>query len=185
MTTDPIPIAEAAAIGRFQPLHNDHLAYLLSAKANCRFLWICLAKVHIPAPAMLFSSESARVAPAANPMTFFERVVNVRSVLSDAGVPESEYKVTAFPYEAPSLMREFLPTNIRVFTTCVEPWDREKVSYLEDAGYAVELLWTHSQKNESGGRIREMVRERDPSLVDHVPPGTLEVINRMRLWERL
>lgn len=182
---DTILVAEAAAIGRFQPLHNDHLEYLLSAKAMCRFLWVCLAKVHIPAPAMLFSPETARDAPAANPMTFFERVVNVRSVLSDAGVPEDEYRVTAFPYEAPSLMKEFLPTNIPVFTTCVEPWDQEKVSYLENAGYAVELLWTHAHKQESGGRVREMVRERDPSIVDHVPPGTLEMIKRTRLWERL
>ncbi|MBW2086390.1 MAG: nicotinate-nucleotide adenylyltransferase, partial [Deltaproteobacteria bacterium] len=66
--------------GRFQVLHNDHLKYLLAGKARCRHLVVGVTN---PDPSVTKDEKADpnRSQPLANPMTYYERYVMVRTVL--------------------------------------------------------------------------------------------------------
>ena len=78
------PVAETGVIhGRFQILHNDHLDYLLSGKALCRHLVVGITN---PDPVLTKKEDSdpERDSAAANPLTYYERYLLVKTALTEA-----------------------------------------------------------------------------------------------------
>src|SRR5438093_9435425 len=90
---------EASAHGRFQPLHNEHLEYLVKAKECCDFLWIGITLPDIHVHSNPLGRERER--PISNPLTYFERTKIIRSALLEAGIALDSFECVPFPIEMP------------------------------------------------------------------------------------
>lgn len=177
-----IPVASAH--GRFQPLHKDHLEYLLAAKEDCDFLWVGITQFNVRA---LSESPLARHRElrANNPLTYFERVELITEALLDEGIQRNEFGITPFPIESPDALPDFLPTTIPIFTTICDDWNRYKIRLLREKGYQVIVLWERTEQALTGMQVREKIREGDPQWRDYVPPATVRAVERYQLSERL
>src|SRR5437870_2137192 len=129
----PTSLEEASAHGRFQPLHNGHMEYLLAAKRHCRFLWVGITAVD--AKAAQEKRGTTRERPWNNPLSYFERLTIIRRALLEAGVQASEFACIPFPIEFPEMLSNYLPTTVPCLTTICEEWNREKVRILASLGY--------------------------------------------------
>lgn len=175
-------IPEASVHGRFQPLHNAHLEYLIEAKRRCRFLWVGITKFDVD---HLNPLGRPRERPEANPLTYFERIQIIKEGLSESGIPPEEFRFLPFPIENPNALPRFLPTTIPCFTTICEDWNREKVRLLEKCGYRVLVLWEREPKEITGSFVREDIARGGTRWIDLVPPATVKAVERLNLTERL
>ena len=177
-------ITAGSVHGRFQPFHNDHLEYVLAAKQECEFLWVGITKYDVT------SIEAsplgrARERPDHNPLTYFERINIIAEALVDVRVPRASFAFVPFPIETPNRLSAFLPTTIPCFTTIREDWNREKIKVLEAYGYQVIVLWERSEKNISGGTIRQDILNGGTQWKEMVPHATAKAVERLNLRERL
>ncbi len=173
---------EASVHGRFQPLHNDHVEYIMEAKKRCDYLWIGITKYEID---QLNPLGRHRERPEANPLTFFERVQIIKEALMDFKVSTANFGFLPFPIENPSALHSFLPVTIPCFTTICDDWNREKIRLLEDCGYQVIVLWERVPKRISGSRIREDIAAGGEMWHSLVPAATVRAIEKLNLQERI
>lgn len=181
MTNGQIPDAETGVIhGRFQVLHNDHLAYLLAGMALCRHLVVGITN---PDP-FLTRDESAdpkRSSQAANPLTYFERYVMVRAVFEEAGIESSRYSVVPFPVNVPELYKYYVPLDALFFLSIYDDWGKRKLEYFTSLGLATQVLREVStrQKGLSASDIRRRMVWNEPweELVPHA------VVTLMKKWD--
>ena len=154
MANDPLPKAETGVIhGRFQVLHNDHLVYLLAGMALCRHLVVGITN---PDPLLTRdeSSDPKRSNPAANPLTYFERYVMVRTVLEEAGIASSRFSVVPFPINMPELYRYYVPLDALFFLSIYDDWGQRKLEYFTSLGLATHVLRDVSASPERAQRHR-------------------------------
>lgn len=170
--------------GRFQPLHKEHLEYLLEAKKRCRFLWIGITQYNIK---NLSNSpnDRHREVPFNNPLTYFERVEMITNALIDEGISSCEFGIIPFPIETPELLPDFLPTNIPIYTTICEEWNKHKISVLTNVGYKVIVLWERNGKLFEGASIRLGISQGDNAWENAVPAATKQIIAKYSVHSRL
>ncbi len=96
--------------GRFQPFHNGHLEYLRAARDLCDTLIVGITN---PDPTVILEEPTSehRHLPESNPYTYFERLLMVREVLRDEGVPDERWIIIPFPVNSPDRWRYYLPMN--------------------------------------------------------------------------
>lgn len=176
-------VTQGSVHGRFQPLHNGHLDYILGAKARCDFLWVGITKYDITSE-HLNPLGRHRERPESNPLTYFERLNIIHAALIDSGISPAEFAFVPFPIETPVALPLFLPTHVICFTTICEEWNREKIRVLKDCGYTVEVLWERS-KTISGAVIRESIAKGTDDWTRLVPPATVGAVNHLALRARL
>lgn len=177
-------LAEASIHGRFQPFHNDHLEYALSAKKQCEFLWIGITKYDIT-PIDASPLARPRERPDHNPLTYFERINIIAGALAEAGIGRSSFGFVPFPIETPNRLPLFMPISIPCFTTIREEWNREKIRVLESTGYKVIVLWERLEKTITGGRIREDIAVGGAKWKEFVPQATARAVEELNLRDRL
>ena len=175
----------ASAHGRFQPLHNDHLEYLLEAKRRGTFLWIGITQYIVSNLVAAHGADVHRSRPFDNPLTYFERAAIVREALAENGVSYDEFGIVPFPVETPSLLPEFVPLDIPVLTTIRDDWNVKKIAVLRGVGYRVEVLWNRRVAGVSGSEIRRQIIEGDEDYTKVVPAATVRAIDRLDLRGRL
>jgi nicotinamide-nucleotide adenylyltransferase len=181
MANDPLPKAETGVIhGRFQVLHNDHLVYLLAGMALCRHLVVGITN---PDPLLTRdeSSDPKRSNPAANPLTYFERYVMVRTVLEEAGIASSEFSVVPFPINMPELYKYYVPLDALFFLSIYDDWGKRKLEYFTSLGLATHVLREVSaaQKGLSATDIRRRMAQDEP-WEELMPPA---VVTLMKKWD--
>lgn len=176
----------AAVHGRFQPVHNGHLEYIMAAKRQSKFLYIGLTKGSISHLADVSASAHHRAARASNPLTFFERQELLRDALRDVGIGPEEFAIVPFPIELDGgrELPQYLPLDVPMLTTVYDDWNREKVRLLERTGYKVEVLWERAEKQVAGSQVRELIRE-GGDYEGLVPAATARAVTRLGLRERL
>ena len=160
--------------GRFQPFHNGHLAYALSAFKRVAQLYIGLTRV------LTESDIDQEVAPhrfssQENPLSYFQRAHVIRRALVQAGISSRRFEIGPFPIEVPSRLPEFWPLNLPCFTTSVAAWNAEKIKILTQAGHHVTVLDDLELTDvpvANGSQIRSLFRSMDPSWQKYVPEGT-------------
>jgi len=166
--------------GRFQVLHNDHLRYLLAGKSRCRHLVVGITN---PDPSLTASDEAdpERHEPHANPLTYFERYVMIREVLSEAGLSEQGFSIVPFPVNRPDLYGFYVPLDATFFLTIYDDWGRRKREMFESVGLEIEVLWEKppEEKGLLAGDIRERMA-RGEAWETMVPPAVAE---RMHAWD--
>lgn len=176
--------AQGSVHGRFQPLHNGHLQYILAAKDRCSFLWIGVTQYNIY-NLLQSPQDPHRQEGFHNPLTFYERVEMIRKATTDNGLSLSEFDIVPFPIETPAHLTDFLPTSIPIFTTIYDQWNRHKVDVLREAGYQVIVLWEESTKPIDGMTIRSLICDGGDTWKDMVPQATVDIIQRHRIRDRL
>jgi cytidyltransferase-like protein len=175
---------EASVHGRFQPPHNGHLEYILTAKRQCEFLWIGITSYDIH-NLHFIDVAPHRIERTANPLTYFERVQIITEMLVDAGVARSEFTCIPFPIEEPELLPTFLSNSIPCLITVYDQWGREKKKRLEHQGYKVDVLYERAVKDIEGRAIRDKIRLGVGDWEKMVPSATVKAILDLNLANRL
>ncbi len=152
----------AVVHGRFQPFHNEHLAYFKWAKVWGNHLFIGITNFD------RFSikkelKNSHRHLPSANPFSYWERSLMIKDALIEAGFNSSEFTLVALPIHTPEKWSEFVPTNLsdsvhllRIFSD----WELEKANRLIDLNYRV-ITEKPALKILSASVIRMQIAEND------------------------
>jgi nicotinamide-nucleotide adenylyltransferase len=166
--------------GRFQVLHNDHLAYLLAGKEECEHLVVGITN---PDPGLTGSEEAdpARSDPAANPLSFYERMLLVKCCLVDAGLREEDFSITPFPVNFPDLYWNYVPMEAVFFLTIYDDWGRRKLEYFRSLGLRTHVLWERAPESKglSGARVRQAMIRNEPW--EHMVPESTAVL--CRAWD--
>ncbi|WP_045211070.1 nicotinate-nucleotide adenylyltransferase [Desulfonatronovibrio magnus] len=171
--------------GRFQVLHNDHLKYLMAGKELCHHLIVGITN---PDPVLTsdVDVDPKRSESAANPMTYYERMVMVREVLLEAGVNYDQLSIVPFPITRPDLYRYYVPLDAVFFLSIYDDWGRKKLSHFKSLGLDTHVLWEvpPEQKGLSSTDIRGLMAEQKPW--EHlVPQATARVCNMWKIPDRL
>jgi nicotinamide-nucleotide adenylyltransferase len=171
--------------GRFQILHNDHLAYLLAGKQECDHLVVGITN---PDPGLTGNEEAdpARSDPAANPLSFYERMLLIKCCLVDAGLKEEDFSITPFPVNFPDLYRNYVPMDAVFFLTIFDDWGRRKLEYFRSQGLRTHVLWERGPESKglSGAQVRRAMIRSEPW--EHmVPESTAELSRAWNIPERL
>ncbi|PLX50857.1 MAG: nicotinate-nucleotide adenylyltransferase [Desulfobulbaceae bacterium] len=182
-------IAETGVIhGRFQILHNDHRTYLLAGKARCQHLIVGIAN---PDPSLTRAEEtdSKRAGAAANPLTFYERLLLVRETLLAAGVAADAFTIVPFPINFPELLGYYVPLDATFFLTIYDDWGQKKLERFQELGLATEILWQRplAEKGLTSTTIRQRILEDQPwqHLVPKPVAAMLTTLDiKKRLQER-
>lgn len=174
----------ASAHGRFQPLHNEHLDYLLEAKKYCDFLWVGITQINIQE---LFENPASphRAEPKNNPLTYFERVELISDALVNHGVTKNEFGITPFPIENEKCLTDFLPTSIPIFTTICDQWNLFKIHLLEKKGYRVIVLKERHGEILRGEQIRKEIQSENNIWINKVPQATVKFVEKNNIMQRL
>lgn len=171
--------------GRFQIVHNDHVKYLLAGKSRCDFLFVGITN---PDPTHTKSDEAGgnRSEPYANPLTYFERFLMVRSTLLNEGVPLREFAIVPFPINFPELYGYYVPLDAIFFLTIYDEWGEKKFSLFNELGLKTEIMWRRplAEKGLSATTIRCAIRENN-DWEDLVPPTVAFQVREMNLAARL
>ena len=174
---------DASVHGRFQPLHNEHMEYILKAKEHCDFLWVGITMPETGIHSNPLGRERER--PASNPLTYFERAKIIRGALQDSGIPSKSFECVPFPIETPVILPNFLPVTIPCLTTICEEWNREKVEVLKNCGYPVHILFERTRKLITGVNIRQLILDNDTSWEQLVPAAALKELKGLDIRTRL
>jgi nicotinamide mononucleotide adenylyltransferase len=175
--------AEASAHGRFQPLHNEHVEYLLKAKDCCDFLWIGITLPDVRTHANPLGRERER--PTSNPLTYFERTKIIRSAMLESGLAPHSFECVPFPIETPLSLPNFLPLDVSCLTTVCEDWNKEKIDVLQKCGYSVHVLFERSSKQITGFQIRQLILNDDAAWERLVPRSVAATLKQLDIKSRL
>jgi nicotinamide mononucleotide adenylyltransferase len=173
----------ASVHGRFQPFHDGHLKYVLSAFERCDYLWIGITKCELSTDASSF--RRARETPENNPLTFFERITIIGAALIDRGIDQTRFGFVPFPIEIPERLPYFMPTSIPCYTTVCDAWNEEKIQLLTKLGYTVSVLYRENPKQVSGSVIRKDIAEGGEVWKTMVPQATVREVEKLDLRNRL
>jgi nicotinamide-nucleotide adenylyltransferase len=179
------PFKYAVVHGRFQPFHNEHLAYLRWAHSYGTHLFIGVTNFD-RTTIQKESTSNHRHTAFANPFTYWERAAMIQDTLLEAGVDPTQFTIVALPIHTPEKWSEFVPTDpnesihlLRVFSE----WEQEKANRLQSVGYQV-ITEVGSPKLISASTIREAILF-DKNYSDLVPPAVAAWLKRMNAKSRL
>jgi len=171
--------------GRFQVLHNDHLVYLLAAKARCRHLVVGVTN---PDPSLTRDdpADPTRSRPEANPLTYWERQAVLKAVLSQEGLGLSDFSIVPLPINRPELYRYYVPLKGVFFLTIYDDWGERKLAVFESLGLTTEVLWRRplAQKGLTSTGVRRLIA-RGQAWEHLVPPAALRVMKELKVIERI
>lgn len=172
----------ASIHGRFQPFHNGHLSYALSALDRCEFVYVGVTRLR----AMSADDSGSDLRKGlhsgednSNPFSFFQRRQLVEAGLTSAGVSRERFAIIPFPIEEPATLSSFFPRDSICFTTIKDDWNIKKITILEENGFKVEVLENVERFgyfSASGSQIREWARSGDERWRLAVPAGVAELL---------
>lgn len=169
--------------GRFQPLHAGHLEYLLAGKARCDLLVVGITNPD-PAATVREDADLARGEAAANPCTFYERLVMVEAALTGSGVARDAFRIVPFPHGRPELLAHYAPRDAVYFLTVYDEWGETKLRRFQRLGLRTDVMWRRDAKVTSGTELRERIGHRLPW--EHlVPPAVAVAIRELGIDARL
>ena len=179
---EPVPreIDIGVIHGRFQVFHNDHLKYLLAGMQLCRHL-----VVGITNPDPLLTREEAtdrkRSILLANPLTYYERYIMVRTVLEEAGIESSQFSIVPLPINLPELYRYYVPMDAVFFLVIYDNWGRQKLTYFNKLGLKTHVLREVSpeEKGISAEDVRCRMQHGEPW--EHLVPPCVALL--MKKWD--
>ncbi len=172
-------------VGRFQVFHNDHLKYLLAGRALCEHLIVGITNPD-PTHSKNDSSDPHRHLGFSNPLTYFERYIMLRAVLSEYRVPLRNFSIVPFPINFPEIYCYYVPPEAVFYLTIYDSWGRKKRDLLKTHGLRTHVMWerTPDKKGVTGSEVRRRIESDEPW--DHlVPRSVAELIRKWDIGARL
>lgn len=153
--------------GRFQVLHNDHLAYLMDGASRCRHLVVGITN---PDPFLTApdAADPERAKPENNPLTYYQRQQVVRAVMREAfagiGRDPEGFTVVPLPINRPELYRYYVPLTAVFFLSIYDDWGRRKRELFTSLGLCVEVMRevAPEQKGLSATGVRWLMARGEP-----------------------
>lgn len=176
-------IQSGAVCGRFQVFHNDHLKYVIEAKKCCEHLFVGITSSD-PFMAPQEKSDLNRGRSAANPCTYYERMVIIEQSLLEAGLTYEDFHIVPFPIGRPELIKYYIPQDTVCFFTIYDEWGEEKVNRLKEEGYTTKVLWRNNKKGLSSSFIREQIAKGN-HWEDYVPNSVYRYIRDNKIDLRI
>jgi nicotinamide-nucleotide adenylyltransferase len=185
MDKDHCPYDTGVIHGRFQVLHNDHLAYLLAGKALCRHLVVGITNPE-PELAREEDADPHRSHPLSNPLTYYERYLLVKAVLSAQGLNADTYSIVPLPINYPQRYRHYVPIEAVFFLSIYDQWGERKQHYFNSLGLQTHVLRrvAPEEKGISATEIRRAMVE-DKPWQHWVPPGSARLLTEWDIPSRL
>ena len=171
--------------GRFQLLHNEHIKYILAAKARCDHLIIGICNPD--ATLTKYAAENPhRSQIASNPFTYYERYQMIHGAMIEHGITLNEFDIVPFPINHPELIFNYAPSEAKFYMTIYDEWGRSKKKMLEDIGCHVEVMWQRdiSEKVLSGTDVRTCIRM-NMDWKQYVPQFVYQYIQQNHLDDRI
>ncbi|MEN8258655.1 MAG: nicotinate-nucleotide adenylyltransferase [Thermodesulfobacteriota bacterium] len=171
--------------GRFQILHHDHLKYLLAGKERCQHLIVGISNPD-PNQTKSESVDPKRSSAAANPLTYYERLLLVRASLEESGIPLADFSIVPFPINFPELLLNYVPPDATFFLTIYDDWGKKKLARFQELGLKTEILWQRAlgQKGQTATEIRRRILH-DEAWQDLVPASVATLLKKINIEERL
>lgn len=169
----------------FQPLHNQHLEYIMEAKKEMSFFmdWI----THGYQVIVRIPQNPHRCDASNNPLTYFERINIIQKSLVSSGVNKKDFAFIPFPIENPEKLPDFLPTSVPIYTTICDEWNSYKITILEKVGYKVIVLFNRESTVIRGKIIRSEILNDGKNWENLVPESTVDAVYKLDLerqaWE--
>jgi nicotinamide-nucleotide adenylyltransferase len=158
---------------------------LIAGKACCGHLVVGITNPD-PFLTQIEDTDPQRSLPSANPLTYYERQVMVKTVLLDAGVPQHDFSIVPLPINLPDRYRYYVPMDAVFLLSIYDDWGRRKLEYFQSLKLATHVLWEvlPDQKGISAGDIRSRIVAGRPW--EHlVPAGVPPLIKAWKIAERL
>ncbi|MBP6884610.1 MAG: DUF3750 domain-containing protein [Candidatus Pacebacteria bacterium] len=170
--------------GRFQPPHNGHLRYILSAleKTNHLYIGICT-------PEICTREESERTGfpctAELNPFSFEERRDMIALALDAENVKQNKYTIIPFPSDYKNIKDILLPNTVFLMSITGDG-DSAKISFIKKMGYDVKTILTLDKDvdRERSGKVRDSATE-GADWKNLVPPAVAEYIVKNGLEKKL
>lgn len=137
--------------GRFQPFHDEHVAYAEWAATDADALVVGITNAD-PSHVVAEDADAKRHEPAHNPFTYYERYEMVRATFDDrdVGVP---VRIVPFPINRPDLWNDYAPTEVTHYINVLEEWHEVKAERLRSRGR--EVVTKCGTRTISGSDIRK------------------------------
>ena len=179
--TNTAPENETGVIhGRFQVVHNDHVRYLLDGKKLCRHLVVGITN---PDPLLTRKegSDPKRSDPLANPLTYYERYILIRSTLAESGLKLQEFSVVPLPISLPELYKYYVPMDAVFFLSIFDEWGKRKLAYFQSLGLKTHVLREvpSEEKGISGSDVRNRMLQGEPW--EHLVPQVVSAL--LKKWD--
>ena len=171
--------------GRFQPPHNGHIRYILSAleRAEHVLVGICTPKI-------CTKEESARsgypCTQELNPFTYEERVGMITVALNEANIPSDRYSLLPFPSDYKNL-DTIIPNDTVFLMSVTGESDEGKIAYIKNLGYGAETIYRIEEgaPRERSGKVREGAKTGDATWEDMVPKSVARYMREHNMLEKL
>ena len=156
--------------GRFQPLHNGHLKYILAGleRAEHIIIGICTPEICTPD----FAKQTGYPCTVEqNPFSYDERIEMIAASLRDAAIPSESFSFIPFPSDYKNI-QSLVSNDTVFFIGHTGELDSKKKEFLEGLGYHTEIiLLSDDSREESGAKIRESLDQGDDTWKNMVPPA--------------
>ncbi|EOK5945626.1 TPA: hypothetical protein ACPVZ2_000745 [Vibrio parahaemolyticus] len=174
------------AHGRFQPLHNEHLDYLISAMESCEHLVIGITQPDIENLSSVHNNTK-RTNLQSNPLTYNERVEMLTLVFNSLGIDCRKYSFVRFYIDEPDrLFSEKISKDWVFFTTIREEWNKKKISLLQELNLNVIVLYEdYSSDRITSTAIRKKIMVGDQSWKVLVPEACSIYLEKISFHKRL
>lgn len=179
-------MAETGVIpGRFQVVHNDHLRYLLSAHRLCDHLIVGITNPD-PYQCREDSADTQRTLPIANPLTYFERYLLVRTVLEEAGCAPASFSIVPLPISFPDRYCYYVPMDALFFVSIYDGWGKRKLDFFKSQHLSTHVLWEveHKDKGISAADVRSLMLK-DEAWEHLVPPASARLLKKWGIADRM
>ncbi|OAG26777.1 nucleotidyl transferase family protein [Thermodesulfatator autotrophicus] len=172
--------------GRFQIFHLDHLKYVKAAAERCQHLVVGITNPD-PERTKFDPADPKRSSKEANPLTYFERHLMVKTSLLEEGFRPDSFSVVPFPINFPELWEYYVPLEAVFYLTIYDDWGRKKFELFRQRGLKVEVLWEKpiEEKGITATRVRELIKTGDEKWKTLVPRGTIKVLEELNLIIKL
>ncbi len=169
--------------GRFQPLHNAHMEYLLAARSRCDFLYIGISN---PDPRSTREDEADRIRsrPEANPFSYYERLLMICRAFKAEGISTETFCIVPFPINFPQLLKFYVPLDGTFYMTIYDEWGEKKRQLFEKLRLKVDVMWKDRPKLMSGADVRQRIHQYGP-WEELVPPVVATLMKDLQLDRRV
>jgi nicotinamide-nucleotide adenylyltransferase len=164
--------------GRFQPLHDGHVHYIMEGFRRCQHLIVGITNPD-PSQVTKENSDLKRHLPSYNPFTFFERLLMVKTTLEEEErVDPDRFLVVPLPIHNLDRWGNYLPNNAVHYLIVTTQWDEIKEERMRSNKFNVEVIGRERYKGITGTEVRQrLINGADWESL--VPRPVVKIINEI------